>query len=195
MNQNRQKCNPRLFQAPRLIHFAVFSNQPSPHIYSGPRSKLLKNSIASLHLLYQEWKLQHISRESCGVLQPWLLIDHSTAKNTVISPNFLVWKFCGKAQFPHSFGRISRKSKLHHCKKKTFFVKDSLTLFRVGLFRIAHGWAGLPKICHTYPTMMKLGAVLPYLKKIQKIYESRDKPLEFCWHQHFFTGNQHISLY
>ena len=26
-----------------------------------------------------------------------------TTKNTVISPNFLVWKFCGKAQFPHSF--------------------------------------------------------------------------------------------
>ena len=29
----------------------------------------------------------------------------------------------------------------------------------------------LPKICHTYPTMMKLGAVIPYLKKIQKIYK------------------------
>ena len=26
------------------------------------------------------------------------------AKNTVIPPNFLAWKFCGKAQFPHSFG-------------------------------------------------------------------------------------------
>ena len=26
-----------------------------------------------------------------------------TAKNTVISRNFLVWKFCGKAQFLHSF--------------------------------------------------------------------------------------------
>ena len=25
-----------------------------------------------------------------------------TAKNTVISPNFLVWKVCGKAQFAHS---------------------------------------------------------------------------------------------
>ena len=25
-----------------------------------------------------------------------------TAKNTVISPNFLMWKFCLKAQFPHS---------------------------------------------------------------------------------------------
>ena len=32
----------------------------------------------------------------------------------------------------------------------------------------------LPKIFHTYPTMMKPGAVIPYLKKIQKIYESRD---------------------
>ena len=29
-----------------------------------------------------------------------------TSKNTIILPNFLVWKFCGKAQFPHSFGRI-----------------------------------------------------------------------------------------
>ena len=40
--------------------------------------------------------------------------------------------------------------------------------------------APLPRICHTYPTMMKLGTVIPYTKKIQKIYESRDTPLEFC---------------
>ena len=32
----------------------------------------------------------------------------NTAKNTVISPDSLVWKFCGKGQFPHSFGRIAR---------------------------------------------------------------------------------------
>ena len=51
------------------------------------------------------------------------------------------------------------------------------------------------KICHTYPTMMKLGTVTPYLKKIQKIYKSRDTPLEFCRHQQFFTGNQQILLY
>ena len=31
-----------------------------------------------------------------------------TTKNTVISPNFLVWKFCGKAQFPNSFGQIAQ---------------------------------------------------------------------------------------
>ena len=44
----------------------------------------------------------------------------------------------------------------------------------------------LPKICRTYPTMMKLGTVMPDPKKIQKIYESRDTPLELCWYQHFF---------
>ena len=37
-----------------------------------------------------------------------------------------------------------------------------------------------PKICHTYPTMIKLGTVIPYLKKIQKTYESRDTHPEFC---------------
>ena len=63
----------------------------------------------------------------------------------------------------------------------------------MGIFGAAHGWAGLkrprlPKICHTYPTMMKLGKVIPCLKKIQKIYESRDTPPDF-------TGNQQILLY
>ena len=43
----------------------------------------------------------------------------------------------------------------------------------------------LPKIRHTYPTMMKLDTVVPYLKKIQKLYESRGTPLDFCSHQHF----------
>ena len=31
-----------------------------------------------------------------------------TVKNSVILPHFLVWKFCGKAQFPHSFGRFAQ---------------------------------------------------------------------------------------
>ena len=44
--------------------------------------------------------------------------------------------------------------------------------------------APLPKICHTYPTIMKIG--IPYLKNIQKIYKSSHTPVEFCWHQHFF---------
>ena len=33
--------------------------------------------------------------------------------------------------------------------------------------------SSFPKICHTYPTMMKLSTVTSYLQKIQKINESR----------------------
>ena len=51
----------------------------------------------------------------------------------------------------------------------------------MGFFGAAYGWGrGLPKIRHTYPTVMKLGTVTPYLTKIQKMYKLRDKFLEFC---------------
>ena len=59
----------------------------------------------------------------------------------------------------------------------------------MSIFGTAHGWGGwgggakrppLPKIFHTYPTVMKLGTVKPYLKKIQKIYQSRETHPEFC---------------
>ena len=53
----------------------------------------------------------------------------------------------------------------------------------------------LPKICHIYPIMMKFGRSIPYLKKIQKLYESSDTSFDFCWHQHFCTKNQQILLY
>ena len=32
---------------------------------------------------------------------------------------------------------------------------------------------------YTYPTMIELGTVIPYLKKFQKIFKSRDTPIEF----------------
>ena len=52
----------------------------------------------------------------------------------------------------------------------------------MGFFGAAHGWGGgkkapQPKICCTYPTMMKFGTVILYLKEIQKLYGSRDTPL------------------
>ena len=40
-----------------------------------------------------------------------------------------------------------------------------------------------------------LGTVVPYPKKIQKKYESCNTILEFCWHQHFFSGNRQILQY
>ena len=61
-------------------------------------------------------------------------------------------------------------------------LSDQINPIQDGLFRGCSCKKGppLPKICHTYPTTMKLGTVIPYPKKIQKIYESRDTPLEFC---------------
>ena len=69
-------------------------------------------------------------------------------------------------------------------KKNSITFVRVLTLLRMGLFDAAHVWRGqkgpLPKICHTYSTMMKLGTVIPYLKKIQKLFESGDTSLEIC---------------
>ena len=82
----------------------------------------------------------------------------------------------------------------------TEFRNQNVNPIQDGLFRGCSrmeegGRPPVHKICHTYATMMKLGTVIPYLKKVKKIYESRDTPLEFCRHQHFFTGNQQILLY
>ena len=33
--------------------------------------------------------------------------------------------------------------------------------------------------------ILQFDTVIPYLKKFQKLYESRDRVLYFCWHQHF----------
>ena len=38
----------------------------------------------------------------------------------------------------------------------------------------------LPKTCHTYLTIVKLGTLIPYLKKIQKTYKVCDTLLDFC---------------
>ena len=77
---------------------------------------------------------------------------------------------------------------------------DDLNLIQDGLFQGCSRMGGgqkippppLPKICHTYPTMIKFGTVIPYLKKTQKLYESRDTSLEFCWYQLFL---QEISKF
>ena len=58
----------------------------------------------------------------------------------------------------------------------------------MGFFGAAQGWgdggvgggtkkALLPKIYHTYPTMMKLGTEIPYLQKIQKYMNHLTHPL------------------
>ena len=57
-----------------------------------------------------------------------------------------------------------------------------LTLFRMGFSGAARGWGEtpLPKTSQIYPKIMKLGTLIRYLEKIQKMYKSHGTPLEFC---------------
>ena len=78
-------------------------------------------------------------------------------------------------------------------------LKKSLTLFRMGFFRAAHGWGGakkapLSKICHAYSTMMKLCTVIPYLKKFQKLYESPDTPCVLLTLAFFYRKSANFAI-
>ena len=53
----------------------------------------------------------------------------------------------------------------------------------------------LSKIRHTYPTMMKLGTVVPDLKKIQKYINYVIHPMSSAEISIFFTGNQQLLLH
>ena len=55
--------------------------------------------------------------------------------------------------------------------------------------------ASLKSVTHTLHWWNLAPLFISYLKKIPKRYKSRDTPLQFCWHQHFFTGNQQFTLY
>ena len=101
----------------------------------------------------------------------------------------------------HSFS-VSAKhfqtvaSKIQNCSKSIFWnyrpiihlfetiIASYLTLFKMSILMTAY-WTAYS----SYPTMMNLDTVIPYLKKIWKIYKSRDTALKFYWHQHLFNRN------
>ena len=77
-----------------------------------------------------------------------------------------------------------------HIKEIVNTYQPPLTLFRMGLFWAVHGREGvgrrgakkapsppLPRISHTYPTMIKLDTVIPYQQKIQKSMNHVTHPL------------------
>ena len=67
-----------------------------PNIWSHVRTEKVDQVLVE-----KDYKVKHENRST-------LLPTSSTAKNTFISPNFLVWKFCRKAQFPQSFGQFAQ---------------------------------------------------------------------------------------
>ena len=67
-----------------------------PKIWSHVRTEKVEQVLVE-----KDCKAKHENKST-------LLPTSSTAKNTLIPPNFLVWKFCGKAQFPQSFGQFTQ---------------------------------------------------------------------------------------
>ena len=78
-----------------------------------------------------------------------------TGKNTVISPDFLVWKFCGKTQFLHSFGRIARNyaETVPFCKICTPANQVKLRYF--SQWMASEGKLNLNKYIHFFITPME----------------------------------------
>ena len=65
----------------------------------------LQHSTMALDWLNLCWWKPYTT-PNCGI--SGVRMVPNTAENTLISPNFLVWKFCEKTQFPHSFMQIAR---------------------------------------------------------------------------------------
>ena len=77
--------------------------------------------------------------------------------------------------FLNAFRNIRRKTP---ALESLFNKFAGLNPIQMDFFGVAHGQdakeARLYKICYAHSTMMKLGTGIPYLKKMQKIYESHD---------------------
>ena len=109
---------------------------------------------------------------------------------------------CGILKIGENFHIWLANNHIQYCWKYTknfpVYLKNlimTLSLFRMDRFVAADGRPKeslLYKICRTYLTIKKLGTVISYIHKMQKRYKLRDTPLEFCWSQHFFTGNQQL---
>ena len=109
----------------------------------------LRKSCCSLLIIFAKcsiidaWQAsRHVSRVVTRKLGRYELAHQNrkpkgrTAKDIVISPYFLVGKFCGKAQFLHSFGQLARMKR---------FLKDNWNICIPFAKIIAWTYLGLHK--------------------------------------------------
>ena len=93
----KQTCFPRHFRAAVL-----WDIQQLYYVFS-----LFLYSFGSLYIICIIWDLRFVENIENKNQSPEInfVAIRNTAWDAVISP---VWKFCGKAQFPHSFGQIAQ---------------------------------------------------------------------------------------
>ena len=109
----------------------------------------------------------------CNICLVWsdVLIDFIEV--TILSSSlFILLCFCVSSICERKASGIAERSTI-----TIWFLHICLTLFRMGLSKVAHVMGGgkkslFLKICHTYPTIKKLVTVMPYLRKSQKIYSA-----------------------
>ena len=88
-----------------------------------PRKSLIVGSFIEVFELFNEGKKDNSI--------------HLTAKNTQISPKFLAWKFCGKTQFPQSFGRFTNCAFPQNFNTmKLGIVRSKTVAFKLHILRI-----------------------------------------------------------
>ena len=105
--------------------------------------------------------------------------DGCIAKNTVISPNFMVWKFCAKAQFPHSLGespetmrKLCLSTKFPHQEIKwnyDIFLSVGVLVQKLGhhsfLMRFVHSTFNYLFVC-----LQNAKSSFRHYSKVQKVY-------------------------
>ena len=119
-------------------------------------------------LIYQNWDPSQT-----------LLLKLSDIFRKCVYPNTLLWM-------------LPRNPIVNHMGENSWRIPSSDFTLVQPIFRVTNIWpysgwvfsglltdgqarkAPIPKFYHTYPTMMKLDTVIPYLKKFQKIYKSCD---------------------
>ena len=137
-------------------------------------------------------------RENVIYFQPFLKITNfliDTRKDFLIISNFYLVEILSE---PNSLTIVTSKKLLkmsNYVLILSFFFSNENQEFTVYSGSAFSGlltdrmW-GEAKILKT----LKLGRVISYLRKIKKIYKSRDTPLEFCWRRYFSTKNWFFIL-
>ena len=90
------------------------------YIFSGKQLGYFISTMSYTTLAFKELNIQLNKLKSKGTKnrgRGWVIrgffrtqLNIYTTWNTVISSNFLAWKYWGKVEFPQIFGRIARKS-------------------------------------------------------------------------------------
>ena len=90
------------------------------YIFSGKQLGYFISTMSYTTLAFKELNIQLNKLKSKGTTnrgRGWVIrgffrtqLNIYTTWNTVISSNFLAWKYWGKVEFPQIFGRIARKS-------------------------------------------------------------------------------------